>query len=308
MIFTFSSKQFNRCRFTSTGPQGLHDMPPFSRDVAEQKRLLQTLFPVASRNIYFLSGKRVDPSIVHTGGEGARGGGKVLHLLDHELVSPEKNGQFDHIAKGATRMPGHEIRNHAMPFPEASALASETGEKRLEGINPRLAHAGKNPVNGMLRRHLEKTPHMVAKERGKVCGLALQEIKTDPGGYSNMLYTLRLAHLSQQFHGPAVVGNQLWARLRKETAPLPAFALKSGSTAPQAVHICGRPPDIADAPPEPRLLGQTFDFPYNRIYAARLDGLPLVVTDGAESAAAETAAMGGDGGPDLLTGGNRFRV
>jgi hypothetical protein len=135
---------------------------------------------------------------------------------------------------------------------------------------------------------------MVVKESGKVFRLALQEIETEPGGYHNMLYSLCLARLSQQLNGPAVIGNQMRAWLRKKTAPLPAFALESGSAATQAVHVCGRPTDIADAPPEPRLLGQTFDFPDNRIYAARLDELPLVVTDGAEGAAAKTATMGGD--------------
>jgi len=115
-----------------------------------QKGALHGLFMEALCNIHALHGDGVNAGIVHTGGDGAGGGIKVLHLLGLAAGLVEKFRQSNRVFKAAARVRAHQIGNDVLLLAVTVVESAVLIHELLVHIDMRLAHVIENGVDAVL--------------------------------------------------------------------------------------------------------------------------------------------------------------
>ena len=116
------------------------------------------------------------------------------------------------------------------------------------------------------------------------------------------------ARLAVEFDEGGVVGDEVLADLRIDAGGLAAGCLDVARLAGDAVHVGGGAAEVGDDAGEAgEAVAEGGDLAEDGGLGAVLDDAPLVLGDGAEAAAAETAALDGHREADHLVGGD-FRV
>lgn len=278
------------------------------RQVPKEQGFLQAPLAERFRHVHRFAAERVAAGMPKAGGEAPRRGGEFLHLLDPQVVALEKQGHLDHVGEGAAGVAADEVGDHRLAAAELPAAAAEGGQEFREAGGARLAHDPGHRRADRLRGDLEPSAHVVGEQVGKVAGLAGEQVEAHPRGDEQVFHRRVGAQGTQQRHGLVLGGHQMGTDLGIQAARAATGHLRRRIAARQPVHVGRWPADVADRAAELGMRAQAVDLGAQRSHRAGLDGLPLVVGDGAEGAAAKAAAMGGQGELDLLVRRDRFRV
>jgi len=94
--------------------QGFPDQRPVLGHMILEQRPLIGLFLGGSRHVDLLHGEGIQTRIEHTGGDGAGGGVKILHLLGMIVDFFQIQRQLYGVLQGASRMGGHKVGNQEL--------------------------------------------------------------------------------------------------------------------------------------------------------------------------------------------------
>ena len=161
-------------------------------------------------------------------------------------------------------------------------------------------------VGAMLRSHLELTADVLFNKTAKECialirkHIIISNARTD----KHLFYAGYTLHTLQQLDIFAVIGDEVRARSRRKAAAIRADTVLELPLACGTAEICRRTSDVVNIALEIRELCQQLRFADNAVNTARSHRSALMVGNGAESTAAEAAAIMRDGEAHLANSGN----
>ena len=117
------------------------------------------------------------------------------------------------------------------------------------------------------------------------------QVITKPRADQYLLDALETSCLSVHLNQRAVIGGQVAANARKNTAGFSASRFNFWTLAAQSVHVGGGATQVRNNTRETfDFVANVFNFAQHRSFAATLDNASLVLCDGAKSTAAKTTA------------------
>ncbi|ACY33104.1 hypothetical protein CtCNB1_2358 [Comamonas thiooxydans] len=297
------------------GLERLAQQRPVVRVVIAQESLVQTAALFTAHDVHALLGlvahlaahlgQRVAAAVVHGRGRGHGARVEGLHLIGTEAVLLEPDGQIHHVLIAGARVGGDEIGNQKLLL---AGLFAELLEQLLELViaaDARLHHLGQRTLLGVLGRDLEIAAHMVLDQLLDVLWRLHRQVVAQAGTDQNLLDAGQLARAAVDLDQRTVVGVQVLADAGEDTAGLATGRFDLRALAAQAVHIGRGPAQVGDrAGKALDLVADLFELLDDGVFGTALDDAALVLGDGAEGAAAETAAHDVHRGANHLPGRN----
>ena len=262
--------------------------------MTEQQRLLHPFLFDRTGDMYRFAAEGVTAGVIDTGRQASRGGGEVLNLFNLEAMFFQLEGDLDHIFESATGVAADQVGHNRLAQSELLTASAELIQKIGKGPGSRFMHRIGHPVDSRFGGDLEQTTDMVLEQGIEVVRLKGEQVITYPRGDKDVFDLLLLADLGEELHHALVTGLQIFAGCRKEATVAPTDFFCPGVTTVQAVHIGGRSTDIAEGAAKFGVLGQALNLAEDGAFGTGLDGFALMVGDGAEGTAPETAAVTGD--------------
>ena len=274
----------------------------------EQGALLRLLLGRAG-HIDRLPRNRVDPRVVHGGGDGARRGIEILHLLGVQAVALQVAGQRHGVFQTAAGVRAHEIGHQILllagPAVERVILVAKGVKHGLRG----LAHAAKHVVRDVFGGDLELAAHVVLHELSEKGGVFVEQhiVKAKAAAHEHLFDAGQRAHLAQNVEILGVVDLQMRAGIGGKTAPVGTCADSQLLLAGRAAEVGGWAADVVDIPLEVRRLCQPPRLLDDGGPGTAGDGAALVQGQSAEVTGAKAAPVVDDGKFDFGDGGHAAR-
>ncbi len=263
--------------------------------VEMEQGALQALFFLAPGDVDLLHGQRVDAGVVHAGGDCARCGVEILHLVGDKALLVEILGQLNGGLQVAARVGGDQVGYQILLLAYALVLFFEHGLELLIDLGSWFAHQIQYPGTDVLRRNLELAADVVLTQFMEEGGVGVCDQVVEP--YSRLdedfFYAREGPEFAQEFQVILMGDLQVGAGPWEEAPAVGACARSKLFFAGWLAEVGGGAAHIIYVALEIGLLGQPYGLVYDGLVASRLDNTTLVEGEGAEVAASE-AAPGAD--------------
>ena len=244
-------------------------------------------------------GVGVEAGVPRLGADGHGRGREVLHLLEVEVEAAGDDGELGHVLLGAAGVAADEIGYELLVEARLAADAVEVALEGLELAEGGLAHDLQHSVGGMLGGHLEAAADVAGDELagvGFLVGTGQEEqVVADAAADEAFLDAGHGVDGAVEVEEEPVVGVEVTAGGGMEARGATAALAEGAVAAAHAVHVGRGSAEVAEVALEVGHLRHGTHLAQDALLAAADNLLALVGGDGAEGAAAEAAAVDGDG-------------
>ena len=225
--------------------------------------------------------KRVEPGVIHAGGDAHWCGGKVLHLFGIEMVVPDVEGELDHIGYRAAGMSRHEVRQEILPALLSILECFEPIPEPVKDRVVRFVHNTGHLFCNVFRSYLEMPGYVVIGNLSEIIPtIGKSEIVADTRTDKDPLYSRDFPEFFQKNALFLVTGFETFAR--RIAVFVSSGTLRFPLPATKRVHICRGTSDILHNSFELRHIRHPGHFADDRVPAPTLDNPSLVVGKGTE--------------------------
>ena len=171
-----------------------------------QQSTLQAFFSKV-RNMDGHQSLRIKSGMVHGRRDGTRCRIEILHLLWHDFVGLDVQGQFNRIIQAGSRMSRNQVWNQKLLFTQLGIDLLILSLEFLVGGGPWLSHRPERFFTDMLRRHFQLAADMVTADllQESRCLIHQDGIEPDARANKHLLDTLELTHFLQDLQIGAMV-------------------------------------------------------------------------------------------------------